>query len=589
MSNLNKLLLSTVACCFLQCAHASTHVDATSMTIASRPDFDEAGVQKIGQTLAQNQQIRVDLANKDITVVLGDTGAGKSTLINLLAGVPLRVNSRGELITKNENEGAKIGAGAKSVTKSPYYIDTADLGIVCDLPGFDDTDGAVDDVVNAAFIRQILVGARSVKSIFVTSSAEIEAVRGNAFKRLMDAMKMFSNAGFLDTSCLLVINKMEREEMDTAASDLFRGISAAECGPVAKLVSSGKVGKMIKTRSGDTAEVLTAGKHALIESVRSLTYSAVSADQLSMTLTFNPETHGSLVMFFYHAMQSLLETNQRILDAPAKQTAFDHFKAAFEQTEPARLLQPLGLKQWSIAMRNFHVHFEKEYEFYAQKLLAEKTRKEATEAVKKCQAAELKQQEAAQRERQAQSELALLEAAKNEALAKTVRLANEAERIRQSASATRQEKEEALMRAQAAESARKQIEQDAKKYQAEAQKLEQQKQEAHQRMLAFQKAQQDAQERAVQSENSLRQQCQQLQSKDQEVHRLRSDIAELRREQGDVSSLRRENANLRSEVERLEQQVSQLREQLSQRSEHHGGGGRLVLVQTPYGLQMMRM
>lgn len=591
MLNINKLLLSTVAsCCFLQFAHAASHVDPASMPVGvTGVDFDQAGVQKIGQTLGQNRQILTDLANKDITVVLGDTGAGKSTLINLLAGVTLRVNSRGELITQNENEGAKIGAGSKSVTKAPYYINTTDLGIVCDLPGFDDTDGAVDDVVNAAFIRQILIGARSVKSIFVTSSAEIEAVRGNAFKRLMGAMKMFSNAGFHDTSCLLVINKMEREEMDTATSELLSGISTAECGPLTKLISSGKIGKMIKTRSGDTAEILTDAKKALLERIKALRYTAVPAAQLSMTLTFNPETQGSLVMFFYNEMKALLQRNQTMLDGQTKEVSFERFKSSLTQTQSAQLLQPLGLKQYYIAMRNFRAHFEKEHEFYAQKLLAEKTRKEADEALKQCQAAQLKQQEAAQRERLAQDKLITLEASKNEALATATRLASEANKIQQNISATQKEKEEALRRAQSAEAARKQIEQDAKKYQVEAQKLEQQKQETHQRMLVLQRAQQDAQERALQSENSLRQQCQQLQNKDQEACRLRSDIEELRREQGDNSSLRRENVNLRSEVNNLEQQVLQLRQQLNQRSEHHGGGGRFVLVQTPYGLQMMQM
>ncbi len=99
----------------------------------------------ISQIIEENLP-KCDFAKgKDITVILGNTGSGKSTMINMLAKAPMRVDSNGKLVPEFGYERVKVRAGGKACTKFPEVIPGTEIGNLCDLPGFQDTEGAVDD------------------------------------------------------------------------------------------------------------------------------------------------------------------------------------------------------------------------------------------------------------------------------------------------------------------------------------------------------------------------------------------------------------------------------------------------------------
>ena len=83
-----------------------------------------------------HKYVKLNLDNqKQVTLFLGKTGWGKSTTINYLDGVSLKINEDGHLIPKNSALAkTKIGDGFGSTTMIPILCDTG-FGKVCDLPG----------------------------------------------------------------------------------------------------------------------------------------------------------------------------------------------------------------------------------------------------------------------------------------------------------------------------------------------------------------------------------------------------------------------------------------------------------------------
>ena len=126
-----------------------------------------------------------------IVAFLGNTGAGKSTLVNLLAGKKLKVSEDGEdyvLEDCQDNSAMVIGLGGGSETLYPKSIDVDGLRFF-DLPGFNDTDGSERNLVNAAFIRQILLEAASVRLVYVVGQDQFTADRSASVRHLFNSIK----------------------------------------------------------------------------------------------------------------------------------------------------------------------------------------------------------------------------------------------------------------------------------------------------------------------------------------------------------------------------------------------------------------
>lgn len=145
--------------------------------------------------------------DKDIVVFLGNTGAGKSTLINYLSGKQLKVDKhRIVLEDPNDPSAMAIGSGPNSATFLPALIQTDNL-LLCDLPGFKDTRGTAQNLISACFIKRIIENASSVKFVFVAGIDQITSDRGSSFKDLFSKAKQLIPDIHIEGYSSLIITK----------------------------------------------------------------------------------------------------------------------------------------------------------------------------------------------------------------------------------------------------------------------------------------------------------------------------------------------------------------------------------------------
>lgn len=199
------------------------------MKVKLRHDLGDYG-NVIGASLACNsielerlleifKQIDLEVANsqqKELILVIGGTGAGKTTLINYLAGVELigkkLTNSKKLVIDtlENESSASKIGHNFTSTTKIPIMVqDRGSSRLYIDCPGFEDTSGAVADIIHAFSINALHHNADQVKFIVVIDEPSlIGASRGLAFKKLLQNLtELFDNEELVRDNTLFVLTK----------------------------------------------------------------------------------------------------------------------------------------------------------------------------------------------------------------------------------------------------------------------------------------------------------------------------------------------------------------------------------------------
>ena len=175
--------------------------------------------------------------DQHIVAFLGNTGAGKSTLVNLLAGKKLKKSPDEEdYVLEDSNDGTAmvIGQGGKSETLYPKSIDVDGLRFF-DLPGFNDTDGSERNLVNAAFIRRILLEAASVRFVYVAGQDQFTADRSASIKHLFHSLKK-----------LFVVD----QEVDLTENSVFVATKIT-CAPQADIINF----LLKKTDSRDKAEI----------------------------------------------------------------------------------------------------------------------------------------------------------------------------------------------------------------------------------------------------------------------------------------------------------------------------------------------
>jgi len=110
------------------------------------------------------------IKDHEMIVLLGNTGAGKSTLINVLCGKKvIEINGRFEVEDGEENSVAKIGHGSTSETLFPDLIEGDGNQIFCDCPGFFDTRGIEPNLGNAVSLYEAFKGAGKIRMIVLTN------------------------------------------------------------------------------------------------------------------------------------------------------------------------------------------------------------------------------------------------------------------------------------------------------------------------------------------------------------------------------------------------------------------------------------
>ena len=139
--------------------------------------------------------------NEDIVLLLGHTGAGKSTTIHFLAGAQMDYDKKtGHIYPKTtpisqlrniriefkmaESVTRFISAVPMNLAESNIFIKRKNKIILCDSPGFDDSAGAEVDVANGLGIVKAVENAKSVKILLAIGYGDIDQARMKGIKNV---------------------------------------------------------------------------------------------------------------------------------------------------------------------------------------------------------------------------------------------------------------------------------------------------------------------------------------------------------------------------------------------------------------------
>ena len=149
-------------------------------------DFDVGDqIRLLKGCIGKGKRQSKELMGRDLVIFLGNTGAGKSTTANYLAGFPMKtIHARylnipgvvgGKKVVVDEEKCkelglpggvAKIGHTTRSETFIPQLIMAPSVKLdFLDCPGFLDDRGAAVNIANAVNIKTALKNAKSVKVI----------------------------------------------------------------------------------------------------------------------------------------------------------------------------------------------------------------------------------------------------------------------------------------------------------------------------------------------------------------------------------------------------------------------------------------
>ena len=143
------------------------------------------------------------IAGKDAVIVLGNTGAGKSTFVNYLLGCDMIQKTPKELgikglkkvvVVKSKSEGGRcdeimpIGHSKTSKTFMPQIATDPSNPLLayCDCPGFLDNRGAEINIANAVNIKRALQTAKLVKVLILINYHSLLADRGRGLTDMLN-------------------------------------------------------------------------------------------------------------------------------------------------------------------------------------------------------------------------------------------------------------------------------------------------------------------------------------------------------------------------------------------------------------------
>ncbi|XWN35036.1 MAG: hypothetical protein ROO73_05590 [Roseivirga sp.] len=190
------------------------------------PPLEESVRQLTGYVRDGAEQAK-KVEGKEVLMVLGNTGAGKSTFINYCNGQTMERVDLGTLSERTgqaytgppfeqvvvaADEVTPIGHNNASQTLLPGIVPaSASSPTCCDCPGFGDNRGAATNIANAVNIQQVLKAASSVKMVVMVNYHSFMADRSKGVQSLIDTCKqLFGGVESLQqhaSSILIGLNK----------------------------------------------------------------------------------------------------------------------------------------------------------------------------------------------------------------------------------------------------------------------------------------------------------------------------------------------------------------------------------------------
>lgn len=140
---------------------------------------------RVFQLVADGEERIASLEGKDVVVVLGIKGAGKSTTINYLIGDDVYEREDGKLDRRNEEGTAAIGhEGYCTVIPALYSSPTSPYAFL-DTRGFDASDRSPEELIAASILTEMAVKkASSVRLMVVSDYSNLIVNRAESFTGL---------------------------------------------------------------------------------------------------------------------------------------------------------------------------------------------------------------------------------------------------------------------------------------------------------------------------------------------------------------------------------------------------------------------
>jgi predicted GTPase len=173
-------------------------------------DTADEDVRKISVLIEGNERIG-EHTNK-AALLMGNTGAGKSTLAHALCGIELQAildDETGNLLidAMQPLDNIKIGNRMSSETTVPNRCKTSGVTI-WDCPGFNDTE-VIQEIANSFYIKRLLDNSGSLKFVLVVTEADLIGTKGNYFVNVLERfLKGFNNMEQIEDAISLVITQV---------------------------------------------------------------------------------------------------------------------------------------------------------------------------------------------------------------------------------------------------------------------------------------------------------------------------------------------------------------------------------------------
>ena len=145
----------------------------------------EESIDCIRSIIAVGRSRTLQADDKNILMVVGSTGSGKSTTINWLFGCSMFLNEDGGIAVRSEKDRGRkdmvtqIGLdSARSQTLVPVTLFLDDQLTICDAPGFMESRGPEVSIGNAVNTLSIISSSASVKFLILINSHDILSAKG---------------------------------------------------------------------------------------------------------------------------------------------------------------------------------------------------------------------------------------------------------------------------------------------------------------------------------------------------------------------------------------------------------------------------
>jgi GTP-binding protein EngB required for normal cell division len=177
------------------------------------------------------------VAEKDVVLIVGKTGTGKSTLIQGIAGRELRavVHQTKQWSGTAQKEvfeataplpEFEIGHVKTSMTKqiNCYVREASEEVVYLDTPGFEDTDGHEIDIATSVMLSKVAERCRSLRFVILINCASLLEDRGGAIRAVLKQIRNFVPV-FTDArqSFMFLFTHMDEIRAADAQKDFLKG------------------------------------------------------------------------------------------------------------------------------------------------------------------------------------------------------------------------------------------------------------------------------------------------------------------------------------------------------------------------------